>query len=207
MRNEPVYRRRRLGALVILVLVIVLIVWAVASIAGGGSSSKAKSSAAVKGTTAGSSTATDSSGNADPTAGGGETAPGSTTPTACPAAMLKLSIAAPNSTVSVGSTVKFAVSMTSTSVQPCLVDGSDTSRVVTITSGKERIWSSADCAAKGARSLLMSKDDVDTKTVSWKTERSEPGCSTDQPTLRPGTYKVQVSLGDATSEQLVLVLK
>ncbi len=212
MRNEPIYRRRRLAALAILVVLVVLVVWAVSAIAGRGDPSpqaRPSSTEAGEPVEGGASDVTPSGDTASgsPSAGG-QGSPTSTGDTpACAADALSVTIATPSTTVSVGSTVKFAVSITSASEQACLVDGSDASRVVTITSGKERIWSSADCAKAEPRSLLMAKGDTDAKTVSWKTVRSEPGCDEDQPDLRPGTYKAQVTLGDVSSETLVLVLE
>lgn len=184
MRNEPVYRRRRAGALVILLVLIVGIVFAIKFIAGGSGPEKTPAADKPK---------SSSSASKGPTSD-------------CAPADLMLTIATDATSFSVGEKVPFVVSVTYQGEGSCLIDGSDTVRTVVVTSGQDRIWSSADCADKKPRALLMSNGDVDRQTVTWKTQRSAVGCGDSLPKLRPGTYKVQAVMGDVKSENLAFTL-
>jgi len=185
MRHEAVYRRRRAVALLLLVLVIVAVVLVVKALASPSGATRAATS-----------TPTPSSA---PT-----TTPTATT--ACDAKDLDLTIATDKTTFALGSKVPFVVSVGYDGELPCLVDASDVSRAVVVTSGSDRIWSSADCAEQDERTLLLSKGDVDRATVTWTMVRSEKGCSKGLPDVRAGTYKARVSLGKAKSEPVVFTV-
>jgi hypothetical protein len=185
MRQEPVYRRRRAVALLLLVLVVAAIVLVVKALATPSGSSSAKTPAPTTSTTP----------SVTPTA-----------TTACDAKDLDLAVATDHTAFALGAKVPFVVTVTYHGEQPCLVDASDVSRAVVVTSGKDRIWSSADCAEQDERSLLLAKGDVDRKTVPWPMVRSAEGCAKGLPDVRPGTYKVRVTLGDAKSDALVFTI-
>lgn len=117
--------------------------------------------------------------------------------TACGADGVEVDVSVASSSVVLGDPQVFNVRVTNTGRVPCLIDGSEASRTVTVTdpSGKERVWSSGDCA-EGETMLLLGPEDVAPHDVRWRTERSAPGCKDDQPALEPGTYQARGELAD-----------
>lgn len=60
---------------------------------------------------------------------------------------------------------------------------------VTITSGKDQIWSTTHCEKAIPRAtLVLAKGKESTSTVLWNGHRSGPGCLPGQPQAKPGTY-------------------
>lgn len=98
-----------------------------------------------------------------------------------------------------GANPVFTVELTNTGDQPCVVDAGDPERVVTVTSGSDRIWSSMDCAAAEPVRLLLAAGQSDQRQVSWDRSRSETGCTSDLPAPKAGTYQVRVTVADVTS--------
>ncbi|CAM3401253.1 hypothetical protein [Isoptericola cucumis] len=117
--------------------------------------------------------------------------------TACGADGVDVGLSVASPAVTLGDPQVFSVRVTNTGRVPCLIDGSEASRTVTVTdpSGKERVWSSADCA-EGETMLLLGPEDVAPHDVRWGTERSAPGCKGEQPALEPGTYQARAELAD-----------
>lgn len=124
----------------------------------------------------------------------------------CTADVLDLTLAADRTTFGPGQPVTFHLAVTNAGRVPCLVDGSDGSWAVTVTSGEDRVWSSADCSAE-ERMLLLGPDDVYRREVRWSDVRSAPGCAEGQPDLAAGTYTARAALGDvadATSPEVAV---
>ncbi len=114
-------------------------------------------------------------------------------PQHCVARDVGLEISTATTSVQVGKPVMFTVVITRAGSRPCLLDGSDAGRAVTITSGTDRVWSSADCPGD-ERMLLMGRGDRDQTTVTWNGSRSAAGCPGGQPVATPGVYTVVVAL-------------
>jgi hypothetical protein len=109
-----------------------------------------------------------------------------------------IELTASATSVQVGSPLTFGVRVENVGRVPCLVDGSDASRAVTITdvTGKDRVWSSADCSG-GEQLLLLGPGDVaPQRDVRWSSVRTVPGCAGGQPPVAPGEYQAQVTLAD-----------
>ncbi|GAA2521861.1 hypothetical protein [Rarobacter incanus] len=188
MRNEPVYRRRRAVALTALIVVVALLVWAIGAIIGAlrpGTKPRTSASPSAAATSAAATGA----------------------PQNCSADGLVVALATKGDSFALGGKVPFAVSITSTADADCLIDVSDTSRVLTIRSGSDQVWSSADCGSADPKELLMSKGSKEAHTVTWKIERSVAGCKDGQPALRAGTYRAQVSVSGAKSDEVSFILK
>jgi hypothetical protein len=80
----------------------------------------------------------------------------------------------------------------------CLVDAGDTSLKLTVHSGEDRVWSSADCVAEPTeRELLLDAGDSAETTIRWDGSRSAKGCPADQGTAQPGSYRVSATLDGA----------
>ena len=79
----------------------------------------------------------------------------------------------------------------------CLIDASDHSRVLTITSGGDTVWRSDACDVD-SRKLLLAAGDTDTQTMTWNTNRSGQTCTEDSklPKVDAGTYTAQLSMRD-----------
>jgi hypothetical protein len=95
-----------------------------------------------------------------------------------------------------GENPAFTITLTHVGRKPCLVDASTAVQELVITSGTDRIWSSADCPAP-PQDLLMAPGDVWPVTVTWNRERSGPGCAEGLPPTQPGTYSAVVTSTEA----------
>lgn len=180
-----VYWVRRLVVLGLVLLVLALAVWAFAS---RGSDSGAAADAQ------GDETAADQ----DAPAGG---------PLACEPADLTVTLSSDARTYGADSRPVMTLSVTNASEAPCTVDVGSGNRVVTITSGSDRIWSSTDCAGDEGEALrLLDAGAVETVGVDWKRERSDPDCTAGLPEPRPGTYTAVASVLGVESETLVFEL-
>ncbi|MCA5895091.1 hypothetical protein LEP48_17310 [Isoptericola sp. NEAU-Y5] len=118
--------------------------------------------------------------------------------TTCRSDALDLAVSPSSTTITVGDPLVFSVRVTNAGRVPCLFDGSDTSRTVTVTgpSSKDRVWSSGDCADDGEKLLLLGAEHVASRDLRWSSARSAPGCAKDSAALEPGTYQVRATLGD-----------
>ena len=149
-------------------------------------------------------------GKSSPAPSASEEAPAATGAAApCEAANLQLVITASRNSYAGDASPSFTVEVTNTGEAGCTVDVGEASRELLITSGKDRIWSSLDCAAgeDASRNLLLGAGKSDTHEASWDRVRSDKKCSEGLPTPRPGTYKAQVRLNGAKSEQAAFVLE
>ncbi|MBE1878672.1 DUF4232 domain-containing protein [Myceligenerans pegani] len=125
--------------------------------------------------------------------------PGGSTRT-CDADELDVRLAADRTTVTAGEPVVFTVSLENAGATPCLVDGADANRPVTVWAGEpgrdaERVWSSGDCD-EAERMLLLGPGSVDTQEVRWSDVRSAPGCERVEKPIEPGIYSAQVTVAD-----------
>jgi hypothetical protein len=111
---------------------------------------------------------------------------------------LDVRLTASPTSVPEGSPVAFSILVENVGRVPCLVDGADASRAVTITdaSGEDRVWSSADCA-DGSQTLMLGPGDVaPARDVRWSAVRTVPGCEAGQPAVGAGDYRAKVTLAD-----------
>ncbi|GAA1653797.1 hypothetical protein [Georgenia ruanii] len=174
--SRAVIIRRRIVALVILLAVIALLVWGVTAVVGllrGGDDAPAAEELAAA-----------------------ETTTGPVDPQACQSRELEVDLA-PSATAA-GRPVSFDVTLRNTSQAACLVDAGRAALVLTVSSGEDRVWSSADCPAEPAeRELLLDAGDTATTTLTWDRTRSAQGCPGGQRAAGGGTYQVMASLGGA----------
>jgi len=75
--------------------------------------------------------------------------------------------------------------------------------VVTVTSGKDRIWTTAHClTAIPKATLALSPGKASTTTITWDGHRSAAKCPKTTPVAKPGTYVVQATYdGNASTPQ------
>lgn len=127
----------------------------------------------------------------------------------CAAENLEITVESVRRSYAAGAHPTFTVTVRNTGGSGCTVDVGDAFRELRITSGKDRVWSSKDCAEgeSASRNLLLGAGKSDTQQVTWERVRSDETCSEGLPTPRPGTYKAQVRLNGAKSAQAVFVLE
>lgn len=196
-----VYWRRRLVVLGVPLAVLLLLVWLVAG--RGSSDAKADPGATTspKATTAARTTS----------GGGGPTTKPTPTPTPtatsgavadCVATALTLTVAPGAAAYAAGVSPAFTVTITNVGTQACLVDAGDAHRAVVVSSGKDRVWSSQDCARSttASRVLLLPPGGKDAQRVVWNRVRSAAGCPGKLPAPKTGSYKVAFSVGDLSAK-------
>lgn len=117
----------------------------------------------------------------------------------CSASDVTLQLSAASQSVSVGGSLDFTATIVHEGSGNCLVDGSDSGRVLTITSGQQTVYTSALCATD-SRMLLMAKGDKDIQQLKWNADSNaaltECTDEADWPRVNAGTYVAQLSLKD-----------
>jgi len=111
--------------------------------------------------------------------------------------------------VKAGKKAEFEISVTNEGDHSCTVDVGARSREVVITSGSDRIWSSADCAESDDESnlVLLRPGTANVGAVKWSGERSNEQCSKGLPEPRPGNYKANVTLGEAEGTEVAFTIE
>ena len=184
-RQRAIYRRRRIVVFSALIVVLFVLGFTVYSL---GRGAGAVVDVAL--------------GNADHTTLERSTSPEphhSATVKNCSAKDTRLELTAKTATVAVGGSLDWVATITHEGSGSCLIDASDSGRVLTITSGGETVWRSDACPAE-ARSLLMAKGDKDVKTITWNASRTSDQCVENQddlPKVDRGTYVGVLSLKNA----------
>lgn len=117
--------------------------------------------------------------------------------TDCGSGDVTLALESAAATVASGGTIDFKASIIYTGKASCLVDASDASRVLVITSGDQTIWESDACDAN-PRKLLLANGDRDVQTITWNTVNSGTQCATQSsfPYAGAGNYQAQIVLKD-----------
>ncbi|WP_170115059.1 hypothetical protein [Bifidobacterium callitrichidarum] len=131
----------------------------------------------------------------------------------CSTKNLSLQLSSKSQSMPVGGTMEFTATLVHEGTGSCLVDGSDSSRILTITSGNETIYRSDVCPAD-SRLLLMAKGDKDSQQMKWNGNANatltECTDQSDWPTVNAGTYVAQLSLKDdpkVKSEKVVFTVQ
>jgi hypothetical protein len=88
---------------------------------------------------------------------------------------------------------------------PCRVDLGSVNLRFTIRSGKDRIWSSADCQGKGSHDIrtLVPGRELWARSV-WSQVRSKRGCPDGESNAQPGTYVVEGSAAGVNAQKKVV---
>lgn len=206
-----VYWVRRTIVLGLPLLVVALVVWVVvgrgasgASADGTEPSSTGSPTAGTEGGDAGEETGDQAADDGD----GEQDDASSGKPANCAPEVLALAITATAESFPAGVSPTFAVSITNTGTEPCLVDAGEAQREVVITSGVDRVWSSRDCVAAGTeeRTLLLAGGVADETPLAWNRVRSAQGCPAGQPEPGAGTYSAAFTLAGATATPAVFGL-
>lgn len=127
---------------------------------------------------------------------------------ACDPAGLTVTLATPVRAYADDQEPSFTVAVTNGGVA-CTLDVGSGALVVTVTSGSDRIWSSADCAPdeEPEKMLLLDAGAQHQETVAWDRTRSDTSCTPDLPAPRPGTYQAVATFHGAATEPAVFELR
>lgn len=130
--------------------------------------------------------------------------------TACTSADLKATLTSRAHQVGIGDRVDFDVSYVNRTDQPCEITVGPGSFDLTITSGIDRIWSTADCArlVPSKKTTLKPGHGVGW-SVSWNGKRSLAGatCKNRPEIPRAGYYHADAELAGAQAPDYLLVLR
>jgi hypothetical protein len=103
----------------------------------------------------------------------------------------------------------FKVGVKNTGGQPCVLDLTASNFSLSVTSGTDRIWSTADCAkwVPAKKQTLKAQQSYEF-SIDWGVARSAAGCKDVKGKLNPGTYVAQAVFADSVkSRQVFLVTK
>lgn len=110
-----------------------------------------------------------------------------------------------------GSLPVFDVTISVTGISPCKLSISNENSELLITSGTDRIFSSADCpndATINERELILQADSPNEMfQVTWNRQRSAEGCATVTATPKPGYYKAALTLQGIAAEPVQFELQ
>ena len=128
-------------------------------------------------------------------------------PAACDPADLELSFIADAQSYPAGTDPVFTVGIVNAGDASCTLDASGAQREVVVTSGNDRVWSSADCQGETTEDLLLLAAGAGSPdTVAWDRSRSAEGCPADLPAPRAGTYRATATVLGVTLPEVVFTL-
>jgi hypothetical protein len=130
-----------------------------------------------------------------------------TKPTRCSRDALDVTAGADAETYPAGVLPQLTAEVRNVSDAPCRLAVEQDSRIWTVVSGADQVWSTADCPHPGDRSLhRLGAGKAITYRVAWDRHRSEEGCATPGAEAQPGTYRLLVTIDRVKSEPVVFHL-
>ncbi len=116
---------------------------------------------------------------------------------ACADADLAVTAEAERDSYPLGGTPTLLLSIKNTSDTPCRRDIGQGAVELLVMSGRDRIWSSDDCAPGGEPGpAVLAPQKSDVTRLSWSATRSRPGCEGPKSPIEPGTYVVSARVGE-----------
>ena len=207
--SKAVYRRRRAVLSLLALLVIGALIWGGSAVAGalaGGRDAEAPEPFQTAPTPAPS--AAEGKGEAEK-ADPGKTADAGTGTDegTCPPAAVKVEAATDAEAYPAGANPLLTLSVTNTGAKPCKINVGTSQMEFVVTSGSDRIFSSADCQ-DGSEDFLKEFEPGATEKANftWERLRSAPGCAPVASNPNPGWYVFTARLGETTSEKAVFQL-
>lgn len=208
--SKAVYRRRRLFLFLVLAAVLGGLVWGGFALAGALAGDKDASASEPF------QSAPDSSPPASPEAGAPESSPkpepdasgkAEEPDASCPAAAVKVAAATDAPAYAAGTNPLLTLSVTNTGTEPCEINVGTNQMEFIVTSGSDRIFSSADCQDGGADLMKeFAAGATEKANFTWERLRSAPGCGPVASNPNPGWYVFTARLGEVTSEKAVFQL-
>lgn len=139
----------------------------------------------------------------------------SATPSASPSAAvaicqpeaLRIEALTDSDSYAVGASPRLTLRVTNTGTSPCTRDLGQAAVELVVFSGRDRIWSSDDCAPGGPNDVTtLEPGKAVSQRVTWNGRRSRPGCEGDKEQAEPGTYRVQGRVGQLREQGAVFRL-
>ncbi len=129
--------------------------------------------------------------------------PTPTGPVACDPTLMKLDVAGFQKVKVGAKNTTFTLTVTNNGQVACILTISPKTYQLTVTSGKDRIWSTADCEKwLPAKETTLDAGAAHEFSVKWTVRRSSEGCKLAKDQLKPGTYVATASLAEkATAKQ------
>ena len=129
-------------------------------------------------------------------------------PALCPAGTVGVSATTDSLSYTAGITPVLTLTVTNTGTEPCDVNVGTSQMEFIVTSGSDRIFSSADCQQAGEDlHKTIKPNSVETAKFTWERQRSAPGCAEVPSNPNPGTYMFTARLGDISSERTTFELE
>ncbi|MEU8249840.1 hypothetical protein [Nonomuraea sp. NPDC048916] len=215
--DGDVYWRRRMSVLIAVLVVVAVVAWACSS----GADGPQRASSAESSPSASSSTdpllaglRTLAMGTATPTP---KPSPSKTTPDAkpsqrpgepCKESDLVLSLRGEQEVYAAGARPGFLVTLVNTGPVMCKADVGPRAMEIRITSGNDRIWSTADCVSGAGTDMTELQRGVPyVRTMEWDRRRSSETCGSQPSDALPGTYVAVVRMGKLRSLKGVFHLR
>ena len=135
--------------------------------------------------------------------------PTPTGPVACDPTLLKLGVAGFQKVKVGAKDTAFTLTVTNNTKVTCILTISPKTYKLTVTSGKDRIWSTAHCDKwLPAKETKLEGGATHEFTVKWTVRRSSESCKLAKDKLKPGTYVATASMGDkATAKQTMQLVR
>lgn len=205
--DPDVYWRRRVSVLTALLVVVAVVVWACTR--SSEEPARARPDAAASGRSA-SAALTPDGGDSPGRAADAAASPQAGQPPGgrCQDKDLVIHLEGLQEVYPAGVRPRFLVMLVNTGTHECVLDVGPRALEMRITSGDDRVWSSADCVSGDATQLRRLQRGVPfVRSISWNRRRSGRDCSASHPGARAGTYVATVVAGALQSEKNVFHLK
>ena len=126
---------------------------------------------------------------------------------ACARGDVVLSLASPRIWYQRGRWPLFGVDAVSTGNRPCRLNMGARFATVVVTSGRTRIWGSADCVrGTGSQMVTLSRGTPAVRWIYWDRATSAPGCRPPRRTVPQGAYAAIAFDGQLSSQVMVFML-
>ena len=120
---------------------------------------------------------------------------------ACADADLAVTAEAERDSYALGASPTLILTIKNTSDTPCRRDLGQGAAELLVMSGRDRLWSSADCAPGGEPGpVVLAPQKSDVTRLTWSATRSRPGCEGPKTAIEPGTYVVSARVGELRVE-------
>ncbi|GIH92978.1 hypothetical protein ACFFMN_02265 [Planobispora siamensis] len=225
-RNDigvDVYWRRRLAALIAVLVVVAVVAWACSSSGGPQSESSAQTAPSGRSSAPDPLLAALPTITVTPQPTVSPSPQLSATPTprpvkpavrpkrpgdACDVADLVLSLQGEGEVYAAAQRPRFILTLVNTGKVMCVTDTGPRALEIRITSGDDRVWSSADCVSGETEDLRRFERGIPfVRVVEWDRQRSGSDCRAKRVTARPGTYVATVRATGMKSRKVVFHLR
>lgn len=100
------------------------------------------------------------------------------------------------------------LSVTNESDDECTINLGTSEMEYLVTSGEDRVFSSADCQVEASdNEQTMKPGETEKAKLTWERNRTTPDCEPVEAEPQPGTYTLVAKLGERTSEEQTFTLK